>query len=190
MVPIPGGETALPGSCPRCGSLLAARGRSNPEWVLALCITGMVLYLPAMILPLLSIGIMGMHASANLLEGVGALFREGYWLLGAIFFLTAVLAPLLKLLLLGRVTLALQLGRGSGRGAAKALRYYGHVEEWGMLEVYMIGILVSIIKLMDMADIYYGAGLAAFVLLLVCSLLSSALFDSRQAWERIERDLP
>lgn len=176
-------------TCPRCGSLLTDRGRGNQEWVLALSLTGIILYIPAMLLPLMSISVMGLNGAANIFEGVGALFTEGYWLLAGVFLLTAVVAPLVKLLLLSGVALSLHLKRGPRRWAANALRWYGHLDEWGMLEVYMIGVLVSVIKLMDMADIHYGLGLATFVGLLACSLAASALFNRHMAWEGIESEL-
>lgn len=48
-----------------------------------------------------------------------------------------------------------------------AYRVYHHMRDWGMLEVYLLGILVSIIKLNDMAQLSVGAGLACFVGLLL-----------------------
>ncbi len=175
--------------CPRCGTALNDRGSGNVESVLALCLTGLLLYLPAMLMPLMSISMMGHTDAANLVEGVAGLFLQGYWPLALVFSFTAVLAPLLNLLLLGTVAFALHFKRGPRERVARALRWYGHLREWGMLEVYMIGILVAAIKLLNMADVRYGFGLAAFVGLLACTLAAAALFNRDLAWQRIEREL-
>ena len=55
-----------------------------------------------------------------------------------------------------------------------------------MLDVYMIAMLVSVIKLFDIADIKGGLGLYSFAGLLLTSILVTVKLDKKQIWEGIE----
>jgi len=59
-----------------------------------------------------------------------------------------------------------------------------------MLDVYLIGILVAVIKLLDIAEVTPGVGLVAFVALMVLTVASSSTMDREAVWERIRRDAP
>ncbi|HFS0768431.1 TPA: paraquat-inducible protein A, partial [Pseudomonas aeruginosa] len=64
-------------------------------------------------------------------------------------------------------------------------RGYHHLREWGMLEVYLMGILVSIVKLIDMADLSLGIGLACFVALLFTQVWLEVTMSPHQVWEAL-----
>ena len=46
-------------------------------------------------------------------------------------------------------------------------RIYHHLRDWGMLEVYFMGVLVAIVKLVDLAELTIGLGLFCFISLLL-----------------------
>jgi paraquat-inducible protein A len=64
-------------------------------------------------------------------------------------------------------------------------RTYHHLREWGMLEVYLLGILVSIIKLRDMAELSLGIGLACFAGLLVVQVWLELVMSPHQVWQAL-----
>jgi paraquat-inducible protein A len=61
-------------------------------------------------------------------------------------------------------------------------RIYHHLREWGMLEVYLMGILVAIVKLADMADLSLGVGLVCFVALLLVQVWLEVTMSPHQIW--------
>jgi paraquat-inducible protein A len=67
------------------------------------------------------------------------------------------------------------------------LRTLQHIEEWAMLEVYLLGIIVACVKLSSMAELKFGLGLVAFILLLLVSVTLASNFDSTLFWQRIEQ---
>jgi paraquat-inducible protein A len=67
------------------------------------------------------------------------------------------------------------------------LRTAHHLDEWGMLEVYMIGILVTIVKMLHMAHVEYDMGFLCFIGLLATTLSSSATMDRALFWREIGR---
>ena len=73
-----------------------------------------------------------------------------------------------------------------GRGYGLLLyRIYHHMREWGMLEVYLIGILVSIVKLADLAELSVGLGLFCFIALLLVQVWLEVTMSPHQIWEAL-----
>jgi hypothetical protein len=115
---------------------------------LALTLTACLLFLVANAFPLVTFELAGRSQSGELISGVLGLYAEGYWELAGLVLFTSILAPLLYLLGLLYVLLPLSLGRRPW-GLAPLFRAIETVTPWAMLEVYMFGILVALIKLGD-----------------------------------------
>lgn len=172
--------------CPRCHATLRSYVVNTVEKTMALSMTGLVLFIPAMFLPLLSFDVIGLESSSNIISSAIAMMRTGFLFTGLAVLLTSILIPLVKLLILFVVAFQVQRGRAT-KNTAIAFRLYKHLDEWGMLEVYMIGILVTIIKMMHMAKIHYDMGFFCFIGLLLVTLTSSTFLDEHYFWKQIYR---
>ena len=62
-----------------------------------------------------------------------------------------------------------------------------HLDEWVMLEVYMLGIIVACVKLMALAPLKFGWGLYAFIALIIITTMLTSGLDTRLFWQRIEQ---
>lgn len=172
--------------CPRCGSTIGVPKPHTVERTLALSLTGLILFWPAMMLPLMTLSTLGLRQTGNLFQGIHDLFRAGFHLVAILVLLTGVLIPFIKLGLLFLTSLSLQTGIRLP-GLARMFRAYRSMDEWGMLEVYMLGILIAVFKLQDLAAVTYGTGSFCFVILLVITLFSSAALDEEAFWHHIDR---
>ena len=170
--------------CPRCSATVRTFVTDTVEKTLALSITGLVLFIPAMFLPLISFDVIGLESSGSIISSAFAMIRTGFLFTGIAVLLTSAVIPLAKLLVLFVVTIQV-LGGKTTRRTAVAFRLYKHLDEWGMLEVYMIGILVTIIKMLHMAKIHYDAGFFCFIGLLLTTLMSSLFLDEHYFWKKI-----
>jgi len=171
--------------CPRCRSILFHVKRNPVERTLILSLTGLILFLPAMVLPIMTLNALGLEQSANVIQWVSALFRTGFHMVGIVVLLTVAVIPLLKLLLLFYVSMAIRF-KADWHNLGSFFRFYQRMDEWGMLEICMLGILISIIKLKDLAQISYGIGLFCFVLLLIITLIASVTLDEHKYWSLIK----
>ncbi len=171
--------------CPRCGETLKNPKKDSLNRTLALSLTGLLLFPFAVFEPVMTLNAMGMQSSGNIFECVISTWKSGYMFVALMVALSSVIFPLVKLILLALVSLCLKQGRGS-RYLPLMMRLYIHLDEWGMLEVYMIGLLVTIIKIGHMAKIHYDVGFFCFVGLLIMTLGSSIMMDEEEFWERIE----
>ena len=160
--------------------------KRNPvESALVLSLTGLILFVPAMVLPIMTLNTLGFEQSANILQWVSALFRTDFHIVGIVVLLTVVVVPLLKLLLLFYVSMAIRM-KADWSNLGSTFRFYQRIDEWGMLEICMLGILISIIKLKDLAQISYGIGLFCFLLVLTITLVASVTLDKHKYWSCIK----
>jgi paraquat-inducible protein A len=171
--------------CVRCGGLLRRRRPRSIERTLALVIGAGILFVVANSFPFLSFDMRGQETHTTLVTGVRDLWQQGKPEIAALVLLTIFLAPLLQIVILLYVLLPLHLGRMAWQ-MPRAFRLLRRVEPWSMMEVFMLGILVAIVKLMDMATILPGLALWAFVLLFLLISGAIATLDPHEVWERVD----
>ena len=180
------GVPGIVGKCPRCGAVIHDTKKNPVEYILALSLCGLILFTPAMLLPIMKLHVLALGDSANILQGVSALYRSGFYFVAFIVLLTSVIVPFMKMALLFSISFCIRFKLFTDC-LRLSFRAYLFMDEWGMLEIYMLGILISIIKLGDIAKISYGIGLYCFVGILALSLFSSAALSENQYWDLIEK---
>ena len=181
MPPLPVGGVAC---CPRCGCRLHRQRPDSLEPALALTLAGVVLFIVANGFPFLSFQMQGQVTETTLATGVLDLYAAGRWELAAVVGFTSILAPGLQLALLLAVLVPLKLGRLPA-GVARLFRYARTLAPWGMMDVFMLGILVAVVKLSDMATLVPGTSLFAFVILIFVLAAAQAALDPDIVWSEI-----
>jgi paraquat-inducible protein A len=171
-------------ACTRCGDVLYRKPRGELQVSLALTLTAFLLFLVANAFPLVTFELADRSQSGKLISGVLGLYAEGYWELAGLVLFTTILAPLLYLLGLLYVLLPLSLGRRPW-GLGTLFRVIETVTPWAMLEVYMFGILVALIKLGDFGVVVPGVALFAFFGLTVAIVAINRNLDRRAIWESV-----
>jgi paraquat-inducible protein A len=170
--------------CVRCGHTLHRNQPDSLDRTLALTLAGIVLFVVANSFPFLSFEMQGQTTQTTLGTGVIDLYRQGRWELSAVVLFTSILAPGLQLLLLLTVLVPLKLGR-LPPGFATLFRYVETLAPWGMMDVFMLGILVSVVKLADMATIVPGVSLYAFGALIFVLAGAQAALDPDIVWSLV-----
>lgn len=113
------------------------------------------------------------------------LYDSGMQGVAVLVFLCSMVIPLLKLVCQLLVLLCIRWQRYQVVGL-HLYRLYHHLREWGMLEVYLMGILVSIVKLIDLADLHLGIGLACFIGLLLSQVWLEVTMSPHQVWDALD----
>lgn len=168
--------------CPRCGHVLYKQKHNTIVTSLAYVITALICYYPAVTEPVMSLYMAGSSQSQSLIGGTRVLLTEQYYLVAMLTFMCSMAVPLFRLLLLFYITFSISINYFHG-SMIWSFRLYHHMEEWGMLEVYMLGIIVSVVKLLTMAEIQPGFGLWAYAALLVSSILATTSLNPHEVWE-------
>ena len=175
------GEKAL---CPRCGYELYAHRHNVVNRSLALALTALLLFIPANFLPIMQLHVLGQNSHDTVWSGVLGLYNSEMRGVAVVVFLCSMAIPLLKLLCQLLVLLSIRLNRGRSYGLL-CYRIYHHLRDWGMLEVYFMGVLVAIVKLVDLAEVTVGLGLFCFISLLLVQVWLEVVMSPHQIWEAL-----
>ncbi|MGW8193342.1 MAG: PqiA/YebS family transporter subunit [Desulforhopalus sp.] len=176
-------------SCPRCGKTIQKKSSGSIVKTQALSIAGLLIYPPAMLLPLMTFKSFGFSGSANVLETIINFYVSGYYFVAVMVLLSAVIFPLVLLGCLLIITTMMRRHR-SPRYLRSLFRAYLHLEEWAMVEVYLLGIMITIIKMHNSSDIVYHSGFFCFFILVLITLSTATVLDKHLFWQRIAGDIP
>ncbi|HZR37840.1 MAG TPA: paraquat-inducible protein A [Nevskia sp.] len=179
--PLAGRATAR---CRCCGTPLYKSGRVNLGHMLALVCAAFVVFLIANAYPLMTLEVGGKYSEASLWDMIVDTYRSNVSPLAVVAALTVFFFPLLQIGLYAWVLLSLRRGRVPLPfiGIMHALR---QMQPWTMVEVFMLGLLVAVVKLGSMATSTPGLGMWGFaVLTVLLTLLNSC--DLEQLWERAD----
>ena len=171
----------------RCEAILL---RDKPDTInrtMAWTLAGLVLYAVAMTFPFLEIEKGGVVQQTALLTGVHQLYQQDGTILAILVFMTCVLIPLIQMGGLLYVFTSLK-SKVRFKYAIPVFRLFQHVKPWSMMEIYMLGILVSMIKLGKMATIMPGPAVTAFGLLTFVLTFAVSAVDAHLVWEQLGRD--
>jgi paraquat-inducible protein A len=175
---LPAGQQAR---CLACGSLLYRGEKLDLQARLALSASAMLLYLLANFYPLLHIRFKGLQSEATMLQ---ATLMLAHGIMAPIAIPVAIcmlLAPLLQILLLNWILL-FALRQRRAPGFVCLMRLHGHLQPWSILEVGVLGVIVSMIKLSSLVDVDIGTGVWALCVLVA---MLSLIFDKdlEQLWD-------
>ena len=172
-------------NCPRCSYFLTRYQQDAMSRVLAYTITSLVLLGLALSFPFLSFASSGLESVMTLRSAPLSLFNYGMPELAIMVGLFIIYLPLLILLLLLSLSLPLLLGwRVSW--LKLATRGIFTLQNWAMVEVFIIGVIVSLVKIAAMADVELGLSFWAYAAFSICFTLALVSLDRFQCWEMIE----
>ena len=167
--------------CPRCDTCVRKKTFSV-EHDLGLAIAGLIVFFPAMTLPIISFKLGESVQHDTMFSALKYFYADGYPLLSLLVFFTSVLAPFLQIII-SLLIFAPLYEKRRPRFMKLYFKILYHLQGWVMLDVYVIAILVSIIKLTATSDVLYGSGLLMFILLSGFSYLLSRSFSPEKTWK-------
>jgi len=182
---IPQGSAA---KCPRCASILYHNKKDTLNRALALAVAGLLFFIPANVLPILSMSMIGREAEGSIFTGAMRLAETGFIGVGVLVFLFAIAIPMVQLLLIVLVVLSIKFDKGLSI-AVNLFKIHVKLRPWSMVEIYLLGTLLSCLKLMDDAEVTFENGFFALVGLLLMSVLSVINLDSTYVWRKLDRNL-
>lgn len=177
---VPGGKAL----CSRCAAPMYRNVPDSINRACALYLAALMLWVMANTFPFVSLKLSGRIEDNVLLSGPLALAYADMPELGLLVFLTSILFPLLTTAGSLYVLLPLRFGWRLP-GVAPVYRMVRLLNPWSLIGVFMLGLLVSIVKLLDLADVVPGPGLYAFAGLLLASAAANANMDHGAIWPRI-----
>jgi paraquat-inducible protein A len=179
-------EAGQSAHCPRCGHALA-RGVSNRfDRALALALAAAILLVMANSFPFMSMQSSGLESVMTLPRTAVQLHDQGYTALAVIVLSAIVFIP--ALILCSIFALALPLRRGRNKPWLRAsARLLFSLTPWAMGEVFIIGVIVSLVKIGHMAHVILGTSFWSYVGFAICFTAAMSTLDRFSVWREIER---
>ena len=171
--------------CPRCGAELHLRKPRSLERTWALAIAAALCYLPANLLPIMTVTSLGKSEADTIMSGVIFFLESGDWPLAVIIFTASIFVPVMKLGILFFLLISVQ--RCSSWRPVERTRLYRLTEaigRWSMVDVFVITIMVALVRLGNLATIEASAGAVFFGAVVVITIFAAESFDPRIIWDR------
>ena len=182
-VPIAGDAPDRTAFCIRCGVALYRVTTHGLDRALSFALAGCMLLLLANVLPIASLDVRGQHTETTLWGAVHALYKQDMAVVAALVFVTTIAAPAIELATILYMLLPLKFGYRPWH-LALAFRIAPLAREWGLVDVFMLGVVVSLIKLNNLAVVVPGVALWSFAGLIVLLTAMGASFNPRELWTR------
>jgi paraquat-inducible protein A len=177
----PGGKAR----CPRCGWTVATRTTDPLDRPLALTIAALIVLIVANTAPLMGLSAVGRTASTTIIGGAYDMWMQGQEVTAVIVAFCAVIAPAGYLLFMLTVLLAVR-RPPAPQWVGEILRWAESMRPWSMGEVMLLGILVALIKIAELATVDAGIGMYAVGALVLLFPAIMVTFDPREVWNRVE----
>ena len=170
--------------CQRCGATLGVGHWLSADGQLALTLAALVVLVIASTNPIVTLDLGGNRSVATFFEAIGATWASGEHLVAALAAATAFVFPLAVVLL--RVWVLLPMLRHHPlRGFVPAMRALRFALRWSMVEVFLIGVLIAVVRSAGVSHVVAGPGMLAYVVLvvLIAAIQSSGM---HALWELTE----
>jgi len=176
------GDSAM---CSNCGFVLFRNRRNSLTRVVSYSIAALIFTVLVHTFPILVMEVVGNRTKLTLIEAIRELMVLHEYLLAMLIAVFTVLSPLLLMGGLLYIVAPLMVGRTLPH-AKRLVVWVQLAEPWAMLEVFLLGFIVSLLKLGHIAELHFEIGLWALIALVVCMSAAIAAVDRRELWDRLE----
>ena len=180
--PVPEGTAAR---CRCCGALLYQNRPASLARASAFSLAALLLMVVVHVFPFLTMDAASLRRHLTLVGAAKALLNEGSPVLGCAVALFTMVTPLVLAGGMLYVCGPLLFGR-LAPGGLQVAKWMHQSEPWNMVEVFLLGVLVSLLKLAKVADVHFGTGFWAFAGVMLCLAAAVAGIDRDELWDRME----
>jgi len=185
LVAVPAIREGERAECPRCGHTLTQRPKHGLERALSFALAGCVFFAISLAYPFLTLSSGGIENVMTLLEASIAIYREQDPILAVIVFVCIIALPIALLAAVIALTTPLLLRRRV-QWLPRLGKLMFKLNDWAMVEVFVIGTIVSLVKIAKLAKVELGLSFLAYILFAVCLTAAISGLDRMQVWKEIE----
>lgn len=170
--------------CPRCDSALHRRLSDSIARAWAFLIAGVILYIPANLLPVMFTSQFGDDQENTVMSGIIEFWKTGSYGIALIIFVASVAVPCTKFLVLGLLLLTAQRrSRWARRERARLYRLVELIGYWSMLDVLVVAVVAALVKFQALSEVEPRIGILYFGAMVIMTMLSAMNFDPRLIWD-------
>lgn len=169
-------------TCSNCGNALVKAQNPRKDLTLIFALTALIFYVPANLLPFMTIEMYGNKNEATIWSGIVSLSDSGSWFLALMVFVASMFVPFFKLVALFYLSLIPHKPRFK-RYHAKLYHLVEVIGPWSMLDIFLVAVLMTIFKFGSLAQVTAGPGSIMFLLVVIFTMLASRSFNDKIIWQ-------
>ena len=171
--------------CPRCQSRIEHRAPFSTEMTLAWLMAGIILYVPANLLPVMHTGGLLGEQDSTILGGILEFWRAGDWDIALLIFIASVAVPFTKFIAIGLLLLTVRQGsRWRQQQRTTLYRVVEFIGYWSMLDVIVVALTSALMQFQLLGTAEPRLGIAFFCAVVIVTMLAALSFDPRLIWDR------
>ncbi len=171
--------------CQECGSVLYRNRPSSLQRAVAFGVTALSLFVLLMWFPFISMNAQGNLSEVSVPGAVLGLWMRGGQFIAISIAMFVIILPLLMLLSLLYLCVPLLFGR-TWPASNMVMKIFQGFHAWVMVEVFFLGAIVSLLKLVKLAEIQLGIGFWSAGGLMICLAGAVAGIDRTELWDRLD----
>ena len=170
--------------CNRCHHMVKKRVENSLQISLALTICAMLLYIPAMVYPMMVVTQFGVNLESTIIEGIISFLEHGSYFIAFVIFLASVAIPIVKLFALFFIFLSLKINvKMTNKTKILIYKYIEAIGKWSMIDIYVVALMASIVQLDELFNIKGGVAATSFSLMVIITIFAAHRFDTRIIWD-------
>lgn len=170
--------------CDRCKHKVTKRTKYSLQISLALVLSAMLLYIPAMVYPIMEVTKFGVSIESTILEGVVSFLEYENYFIAIVVFTASVIIPLIKLIGLLVIFTSLKINMQiSNRSKNIMFHFIEAIGKWSMIDIYVVALLASVVQLDEFFNIKGGLAATSFALMVIVTMIAAHIFDTRIIWD-------
>jgi len=173
-----------PFKCDRCEHTVTKRLKDSLQISLALVISALLLFIPAMIYPMMEVTRFGLNESSTIFEGVIAFLNHEDYFIAIVILTASVIIPLTKLLGLMFIFISLWIETPfKNKTKLKMFHFIELIGKWSMIDIYVVALLASTVQINEIFNIKGGIAATSFALVVILTMIAANKFDTRIIWD-------
>ena len=170
--------------CTRCNHVVRKRIKNSLQVSLALTICAILLYIPAMIYPIMEVTTLGVKVESTILEGVISFLDMESYFIAIVIFTASVVIPMIKLVGLLFIFISLKINvKMQNNRKILIFKFIEAIGKWSMIDIYVVALLASIVQLDEIFNIKGGVAATSFALMVILTMIAANRFDTRIIWD-------
>ena len=171
--------------CPRCKSKVAYRRKNCISKSLALLLSALILYLPSNLYPVMYTEFIGSNTGSNIIEGVIEMWQMNSYFVSFVILLASIFIPAFKIISMLFILYATKYSKiVVNKRVSRLYRFVLFIGRWSLIDVYVVIIMSSIVKIGNILNIEPGFAIICFCSVVIITVFSAEGFAERIIWNK------
>ncbi len=170
--------------CPRCRKVTYNRQKNCFQRTFALLVAALILYLPSNLYPVMYTELLFSNTGSNIIDGVIAMWNMKSYFVAIVILLASIFIPIFKILILCFILFAVKSNKVCNSKLLTILYRIVHfIGRWSMIDVFVVIIMSSVVRLSGLLTIYPGFAIICFCSVVFITIFAVDAFDERLIWD-------